>query len=158
MEVFYFGDMNDLVWKYNTDLSPLEFSLTQVVINWRYHPVPHVREDTGNNNSELLPLLRTDDCRGLKARGPSMTPPDGCTGASVLSPLQSSCRLGSSSPVETDLAVLGGLVVKTQALFTTKSHVLFRHKEKTQHVLDTKCSLTQWMDQLINSVSSCRQR
>lgn len=37
-------------------------------------------------------------------------PPGGCKVASVLSPLQSSCRLGSSSPIEMDLAVLGGVL------------------------------------------------
>lgn len=54
-----------------------------------------------------------------------MMPPSGCTVASVLSPLQSSCRVGSSSPMETDLAVLGGLMVKTQLqniMRITKSH------------------------------------
>lgn len=44
-----------------------------------------------------------------------MTPPSGCPVASVLSPFRSSCRVGSSSPMDTDLAVLGGLRVPTKA-------------------------------------------
>lgn len=55
-----------------------------------------------------------------------MTPPIGCTVASVLSPLQSSCRVGSSSLKEIDLAVLGGLMAKTKVQnimrTTKKSH------------------------------------
>lgn len=62
---------------------------------------------------EQSPELRTEDCLGLKGQGTATIPPF-CTVSSVLSPLQSSCRVGSLSPIETDLAVLGGLEVMTQ--------------------------------------------
>lgn len=62
---------------------------------------------------EQLPELRTEDCLGLKEQGTANMPPF-CTVSSVLSPLHSSCRVGSWSPIETDLAVLGGLEVMTQ--------------------------------------------
>lgn len=73
---------------------------------------------------EQLPELRTEDCLGLKEQGTATMPPSICTVSSLLSPLQSSCRVGSLSPIETDLAVLGGLKVMTQVqniMSTTKN-------------------------------------
>lgn len=62
---------------------------------------------------EQLPELRTEVCLGLKEQGTAPMPPF-CTVSLVLSPLQSSCRVGSLPLIETDLAVLGGLEVMTQ--------------------------------------------
>lgn len=68
-----------------------------------------------NTHTKWLPVLRIDVCLGLWAQGPSTIVLSGCILTSVQSsPLQSSCRLGSSSLTETDFAVLGGLLIKPQ--------------------------------------------
>lgn len=80
-----------------------------------------------------LPELRTEDCLGLKEQGTATMPPSICTVSSVLSPLQSSCRVGSLSPIETDLTVLGGLEVMTQVhiimTITKDTTVPFTHMD-----------------------------